>query len=161
MQATLLRMFLIIAYALLLTGCWNMGASKRSNQFDDTVNAYRILIRWGEFEKARNYIRLRQGEMHEFDPEYYQNIRVSRYEVIDRIAVGDDPDDPREILVIIALDFNHADEVLLHTLRYEQLWWYDDEMARWFLDSNLPDFNSQMSADQQSKGRSAWPGVNQ
>lgn len=130
-----------------------MGASKRSNHFEQTADEYRILIRWGEFEKAQNYSRLRLDTEAKFDREFYQNIRVTRYELVDQIAVGDDPEDPREIRLIIDLDFNQANEVTVHTLRYEQLWWYDENTERWFLDGQLPDFKKQINADRQVKTR--------
>lgn len=147
------------ALALLLTGCWNMGASKRGNQFEQTIDAYRILIRWGQFEQAQNYIRLREGQIREFDSELYSNIRVTRYQLIDKIAIGEDLDDAREIHVITELEFNHADQITVHTVRYEQLWWYDQETERWFLDGNLPAFNLQKKGQQQSKRRTIFSGV--
>ncbi len=142
MTAPVNRFVLFVILLLALTGCWNTGASKRTNQFEETLDAYRLLIRWGKFERALNYIRLREGELRPFDREFYRKIHVTRYDIVDEIAFGKDVDDPREIHIITAIEFLHDDDITVKTMRYRQIWWYSEQAQRWFLDSDLPDFKS-------------------
>ncbi len=139
----------VVALLLLsLGGCWNTGASKRTNQFEETLDAYRMMIRWGKFERAMNYIRLRESEPATFDREFYRQIRVTGYDIIDEIGYGKEIDDPREIHIITAIEFLHQDDISLKSMRYKQVWYYDEIEEGWFLDSELPDFKSALEKNE-------------
>lgn len=137
-----LKYILYVLVLISVSGCWNTGASKRTNQFEETLDAYRLMIRWGRYERALNYIRMRESEPRKFDREFYRMIRVTRYDIVDEIGYGKEIEDPREIHIITAIEFLHEDSIKLKSMRYKQVWYYDETEEGWFLDSDLPDFKS-------------------
>jgi hypothetical protein len=133
---------LLLAFLLTLTvaGCAKVEATKRSNQFQQTLKDFNASIRWGYFEQARTFINMREGVPRELDLDYLQEIRVTRYDITRKTAIGDNLQDPREVVIDVAIDYYHDSTLRVKSIKYQQMWWYDDVAKQWFLDADLPDF---------------------
>ena len=136
------NLFLTLIAIILLSGCYNIGVSKRNNQYEKTTNSYRIYLRWGEYEKAAAFVKMRNGTPRELDLDYLKEIRITRYEIINEFINVDEEKFPEEIVVDLDIDFYSESTLTVKNLRYQQVWWYDVEEERWFLDSDLPDFSA-------------------
>jgi hypothetical protein len=86
---------------------------------------------------------MREGVPRQLDLDYLKEIRVTRYDVVRQIAVGDDLKDPREMLIDVAIDYYHDSTLRVESIKYQQLWWHDEVAEQWFLDSDLPDFKQE------------------
>ena len=49
-------------------------------------------------------------------------------------------DNGKEARVIAMIEYYELDFGVIHTLRDEQHWWYDEDEKRWYLGSLLPSF---------------------
>ena len=129
--------------ALTVVACAKVAATKRSNQFQKILKDYNASIRWGYYEKASAFINMRDGVPRKLDLDYLKEIRVTRYDIIRQIAIGDDLKDPREIAIDVDVDYYHDSTLRVKSIKYQQLWWYDEVAGQWFLDADLPDFKQE------------------
>lgn len=134
------RRGLLLAICVLcgLGGCAAVQSTKRMNKLQDQTNAYRILLRWGQYEDATHYIVFRPGTgtPERINLEAMRSLRLASYNVIEQIVAPDET----EATLKVVMTYYHQESNVLHTLRDTQLWWYSDEHERWFLGTDFPDF---------------------
>ena len=136
------NLFPVLMFVFFLSGCYNIGVSKRNNQFEKTSNSYRIYLRWGEYEKAAAFIKMRKGKPQELNKDYLKEIHITRYEIINEYISVDEEKFPNEIVVDVDIDFYPESSLTVKNFKYQQVWWYDVAEERWFLDGDLPDFRA-------------------
>lgn len=132
------RILMVLLAVLTIAGCGSMQTSQRVNTLDETLNAYRILLRWGQYEDAMAYIRFRPG--HEIDAEApdfeaLKQVRLASYDIAEKVLL----EDKNEANVRVMMTYYASDSNVLHSLRQMQTWWYDEDKKRWFLEGELPD----------------------
>lgn len=124
---------------ILLAGCAgapSIAKKSRSNAFEAAVTTNAKLMRWGYFDEAANYVRAQDGSEIEIDLARISRFRVTGYRIASQLTA----DNHREGRVVAMVEYYEIDSGVLHTLRDEQYWWYDDESKRWYLGSPLPSF---------------------
>lgn len=134
---------LLVIVVLVVSGCAKIQATKRADLFKSTLDTYSALIRWGKYKQAGAHIKRREGEPKQPDLEYLKHIHVTRYDIVQQVAVVENEEEgrgPTEISVLAEIDYYHDDDLRVHGIEYQQLWWYDEELESWSLDSDLPDF---------------------
>lgn len=134
------------AIGLLLGGCGSLQSQKRANALSDTLNEYRILMRWGDYESALTYVRFRPGkaqELPEVDLDALKQVRLASYDVIEQVVTPEET----EAEVKVAMTYYHEESNVLHTLIQRQHWWYDGERNRWYLETEFPDLIGNMQKD--------------
>lgn len=134
---------LLLFFILAASGCAKIQATRRADQFKSTLDSYSALLRWGKYKQAGNYINMREGVPRQPDLQYLKHIHVTRYDVVQQIATVDNEEEgkgPTEIAVAAEIDFYHDNDLRVKNIDYQQLWWYDDKLEKWYLDGDLPDF---------------------
>ncbi len=137
--ATLAPVALLVCASIFFSGCANTPSipkQSRSNAFEVAVTTYTKLIRWGYVDEAAKYIRAADDSPIEIDFERAARYRVTGYRNASQLTA----DNLREGRVVAVIEYYEIDSGVLHELRDEQHWWYDDETKRWFLGSPLPAF---------------------
>ena len=109
---------------------------QRGTALQASVETYRKFIRWGYYDEAIKYLRHRDGSSGSVDLGRVARHRVTSYEISDQILT----DDGKEARVVAVIEYYEIDTGVIHSLRDEQLWWFEDEGKRWYLDSSLPAF---------------------
>lgn len=132
---------LLLGLVLALIGCASspmLGKQKRTNSLDASVESYRKLIRWGYFDEAAKYLRTPDGEPAPADLARVARYRVTAYKVASSMLA----DSGKEARVVAMIEYYEIDAGVLGTLRDQQLWWFDDADAHWYLASGLPAFGT-------------------
>lgn len=122
-----------------LAGCGSVpvvGKQSRATAFDNAAATYGKLLRWGYFDEAVAYLRARDGDTVVPDLSLIARHRITSYDIKSQLLA----DTGREGRVVAVIDYYDVDSGVLQSLRDEQLWWFDDETKRWYLDSPLPPF---------------------
>ncbi len=122
-----------------LAGCASsggLGKQKRANTLEDAVENYRKLIRWAYFDEAVRYLRSPDGDPPPTDLERVARYRVTSYEISRTLMA----DTGKEARVNAVIEYYEIDAGIVHKLRDDQLWWFDDKDERWYLASGLPAF---------------------
>lgn len=130
---------LLVAALLAVTACSRapvVGKQGRANAFNEAATNYGKMLRWGYFDEAAAFRRLRDGETPASDLQRLARYRITAYDVKSQLIA----DTGRSGRVLALIEYYDVDSGVLHTLRDEQSWWFDDETKRWYLESDLPGF---------------------
>ena len=144
MKAALGKLILLALLGSVLAACGTLPASKqkRATALDASISAYRKLIRWGYYDEAEKVLRKQDGTPIEADLERASRYRVTSYTIKQQLMA----DNGREARVVALIEYYELDSGVIHSLRDEQLWWYDDEAMRWYVAAPLPAFGAPPAA---------------
>ncbi len=135
LKARALHSVLLLA-VLVATGCSNIAERQRGDELTDSLRTYAKLLRWGLYEDASQYLRHPDDEAITVDLARYEGVKITSYNnVTEGMA-----DSGLESRVVTVIAYYRQDTGVLREIRYEQVWWYDEESGRWFLNGTLPDF---------------------
>ncbi len=134
--STMHTMVFGLAVCLAVVGCRDVPSERRAISLDTTLKTYNKLVRWGEFRDAANYLVAREGGERDLDFSEFEGVRITGLELMSQGMA----DDGLEVRVQNRIHYYRDDSAVLRTVVDNQLWWYDEERKRWFLDGRLPDF---------------------
>lgn len=127
--------YLWLAIALLaLAGC---ASQTKSNVLQRTLSAYEGVIRWGDIASATRFIdpeALSEHPPDELQLARYQHVRISNYQTNGPVPSSDTTVRQRVSLGVINIHTQRE-----RTVVDEQVWRYDPEAEKWWLESGLPD----------------------
>lgn len=115
-------------------GCATMEARGGARVFDDTVETYVKLLRWGSFEEAASFHAPRHGDLDPIDLDRLKEIRVTSLDIKDKVLNPDG--DAGEVRFTI--EFYNDYEGVVGSLNVHQAWWYDEQAHAWRVDGQLP-----------------------
>jgi hypothetical protein len=126
-----------VVLTLLLIGCAGLDIGKENlKKFEETSRAYIMALRWGEFETAYGFKRPPSIDDEVPDFQDLRDVRVTSHRVKQTIISED------EMIVMQIVDFQYyrMRNVTVKTVTDRQKWEYDEEKKRWYLISDLPNF---------------------
>jgi len=126
----------LLLVTLLLAGCQALEVRERQTSLDKALRAYETAIRWSYIHQAYSLMRPEQIEEVEI-PSGLENIKVTRYEVLDPAVNDIKTNTARQVAFISYVEKDRQQE---KTLTDHQLWEYDDSVGRWYLISGVPAF---------------------
>ena len=121
---------------LLIVGCAGIESRKQMSSFDKTTRAYGRAIRWGQYEEAFAFKRLADKDDNLADFAKYRQIRVTSYK-IKKTRISEDFS---KVLQIVDIQYYRMSNVTVKNYIDRQKWEYSEEEERWYLTSELPDF---------------------
>ena len=133
------RIILACATLLLLAGCATVQKPKQVR--DQTLDAYRAALRWGDIAGAWNFVDPAYRAAHPLTPQLkalYATVRVAEYDAEGLHESGPDTIEQTARISLIVVDSQRVYSVLDH-----QTWHWDDTAKKWWLESGLPDISRQ------------------
>lgn len=122
---------------LLIAGCASLADEKESwMKFDEISRSYLLALRWGEYEAAYGFKKLPGANEKLPDFEDLKDVKVTFYRVKQTII----SEDEMIVLQIVDLQYYRMRNVTVKTITDTQKWEYDQEKERWYLVSELPNF---------------------
>ena len=123
---------LVLLAAIMLSACTTFSENRKQDALHEATLLYERSIRWLDFEGADA---LRQPT-DSSRPASLKNIKVTSYR-----QVGSQlPGDRNSVIIIVKIDYYHADTLKVSTVMDEQTWVYDAENEAWHITSPLPPF---------------------
>ena len=127
--------FLIVVVIFFIAGCATIGEKRRIAGFEKVSRAYERIMLDSNFETAHGFTDL-ESVREEIDFTAYKDIKIVEYQV----KKGWVSDDRIEVHQIVEVKYYRIDSLIVRTMRYEQLWKYDDVKKTWLLQAGLPEF---------------------
>jgi hypothetical protein len=122
---------------LLLAGCASMESSleRRWELFEQTTFRFENALRWGQYELANEFIKTGGDDRATPDFDKLRDIKVSSYELLKSTV------SPGELQArqTVEIKYYSVNTLIEKTLVYEQLWTYDTQEKRWYLNDEFPD----------------------
>ena len=136
----LTHLLVLSLLAMTLSGCFVVPSTKgtRANSLEAYPSQYRKMMRWAYYDEATQYLRSRDGSEIPTDLARLSRYRVTKFEIRSTLVA----DHGKEARVVAAIEYYEIDSGVLKSLVDTQLWWFDDESQRWFLESPLPALGS-------------------
>ena len=135
MARHLLRYLLLLCCVLLLAGCPQEGG--KNGALDRIQIDYSAAIRWGNFEGAYNLIEPTVREEHpltDIDFSRYKQVQISSYRDLDTRMLPNG-----DVVRLIEIGVISRHNLTERTVRYQEVWHYDEEKKAWWQMSGLPD----------------------
>ena len=133
MRVTKPAVFLL---AVLMLGCASISDQMMMSKYDETTRAYGEAIVWGHFEAASLFLKNEGGIASTPDIQKFENIKVASYDVKNVKRA----DDKSQVTQIVEIKYYKLNQMIVTSLRDEQLWVYDSTHRNWMLQSGLPSF---------------------
>lgn len=130
------RLLGIICALSIASGCASLSHKNRLDQFGETSKAYGQMVFWSQYEEANAF---RNPGLTEKDIDYFERLKdfkVTAYNVKSMHP----SDDRKQIRQVVVISYYRVNEVVVRTLRDQQLWIYDDIDEKWYLEGELPNF---------------------
>ncbi|GAB3387228.1 hypothetical protein [Lysobacter fragariae] len=121
---------------LVLAACSNIGTP--ANKLDQSQYAWSAAIRWGDFEGAISMIdpKIREKtKVSAAEMERYKQVQISAYRDLGASADVKGGKAVRDIEIGVINRYNMTER----TVRYREVWRWDEEGKTWWLTSSLPD----------------------
>ncbi len=122
---------------MLLSGCVTekVKQQKKADSLESTLYHYSSAIRWGYFDEAYSFRKYEKGEYPK-PPKNLANVRVTAYDVLHppTLMVED------VAVQLVEIRYYLIDSQRVRTMREKEVWIYDEDARRWYLDSPIPEF---------------------
>ena len=131
------NILLLHVMLLFLIAC-NASPVKRQRfeEFDTALTHYNVSLRWAMYREALEFHRDRDGKIPEPDLDALKAIRVTGYQVTERIV----SEDLTEAEVSSEFSYYHDDYGKVKKEIFKHIWWYEPEAKRWYNASGFPEF---------------------
>lgn len=120
----------------MLAACNGVGTRKKGDDLVTAMDEYVAALRWGRFDKAKEYHMQKDGERAEIDSSQLEYIRVTGH-TIKKKTVNEALD---EATVKMEIQYYHNEYGTLKKIVVDQVWWYQEDAKKWFLSSDFPKF---------------------
>ncbi len=135
-----MRRWLRWSALLLLLPCAlaSAGFGSKSRQLDEMMAAYTAALRWGSFEDGWQFIEPEVRKAHpltEFDMSRYAQLQVTGYRDTGTSNMKDG-----SVVRDIEISITNRNTQSERSVRYREIWRWDDKAGRWWQTTGLPDF---------------------
>ena len=129
------RISLVFAAVVLFAmGCGTIKEKTRMTDFDKNTRAFKHIMLESDFETAMGFID-DEAVPEEFDYTAYEDFKVVDYQV----KKNEVSDDKMEVTRTIELKYYKIDSLIVRTVRYKQVWKFNEEKGDWRLTTPLPE----------------------
>jgi hypothetical protein len=127
--------FLVVMAVFFAAGCTTIKEKVRLADFEEVSKAYEHVMLDSDFESAYGFTNP-DVVRSETDFTAHEDIKIVEYQV-----KKEQPSrDKTEVNQSVKIKYYRNASPKVRTMRYEQLWKYDDVKKTWFLQTGLPEF---------------------
>lgn len=129
----------LLLSTLLLGACATDQMRTRENLLDDTLRSYAATVRWGDVLRAQDFLDPKVREEHPptaLEIARFRQIQVTAYN--EQPAVPVNSTEVRQTVEIGLVNINTQEA---RSVIDRQVWKYDEQSKRWWLESGLPDIS--------------------
>jgi hypothetical protein len=119
-----------------MTACGSTGIKTKVSSLDAVISDYNVSLRWSMLERIEAYHQGKNGDKKTVDRAALKNIRVTGCTVLEKTLNAE----ATEALVRGEIDYYTTDTGTLRKFPFTHVWWWSDELKRWFNGSDTPDF---------------------
>lgn len=128
---------ILLSSMLLLSGC---ATDRRSDALAHTMIAYANAVRWDGFEAAELFVDPKVRGAHpitDLDRERFKQVQVNDYDD----GNGPVPSGENEVRQTVHIGLTNLHTQAVRTIVDHQVWRYDPDKGKWWLETGIPDLN--------------------
>jgi hypothetical protein len=127
--------FLVVMAVFFTAGCTTIREKIRLSDFEEVSKAYEQVMLDSDFESAYGFTNP-DVVRSETDFTAHEDIKIVEYQVKNRQVSRDNI----EVNQTVKIKYYKIRSPIVRTMRYDQLWKYDDVKETWLLQTGLPEF---------------------
>jgi len=128
--------WLCIALIMVLSACAHVTEQQKQEHLEAKQKLFMKALRWKSYETAASVIRYRNPARQLAPIDGLDKITVTSYDLVGSVPNAED-----DTIVAQALfGYIQNETGRVYQVKHTQIWWFDDELKQWFLDSDMPDF---------------------
>jgi hypothetical protein len=138
-QSRSFRLPLPALVAALLAGCASIAGNEQK-LLEETLESYASVIRWGNIEEAMSFVdpaTLKAHPVSKLDLARYHQVQVTAYNAQPPRHVGE-----HEVRQAVEIGLVNVNTQSARAIIDTQLWRYDAQAKRWWLETGLPDITA-------------------
>ena len=121
---------------MMLSACAHVTEQKKQEHLEAKQKLFMKALRWKSYETAATVIRYRNPARQLAPIDGLNKITVTSYDLL-----GSVPNAEEGTVVSQALfGYIQNETGRVYQIKHTQVWWFDEELKQWFLDSDMPDF---------------------
>jgi hypothetical protein len=128
---------ILLSTLLLLSGC---ATDRRNDALVHTMIAYANAVRWDGFEAAEQFVDPKVRDAHpitDLDRERFKQVQVNDYDDGNGpVASGEN-----EVRQNVHISLTNLHTQSVRTIVDRQVWRYDPEKGKWWLETGIPNLN--------------------
>jgi hypothetical protein len=131
----------IFALSALLAACATTQLRSKETQLTDTLKAYAATIRWGDVQRAQDFIDPKVLAEHpptSLELARFKQVQITGYDEQPAVPVGEN-----EVRQTVEIGLVNVNSQAARSVVDRQVWRYDETAKRWWLTSGLPDITRQ------------------
>lgn len=131
------RILMTLVACLTLFGADAALAGSKERALDNTLRTYAATIRWGDIERAQEFLDPAWRQAHPLsalDLARYRQVRVTGYN-----EQGPQPVGKNEVRQVVEIGLANVNTQVARSIIDRQVWRWDEKAKRWWLTSGLPD----------------------
>jgi hypothetical protein len=130
------KLIFLFTLVLMMTACNGVGTRQKADGLEKAIDEYVAALRWGRFDKAKEYHINKEGTRPEIDSSQLEYIRVTGH-TVKKKTVNEEID---EATLQMEIQYYHNEYATLKKIIIDQVWWFQEDAKTWFLSSDFPEF---------------------
>ncbi len=132
---TKFKLPVLLSLLFILVACNGTSVKRRTSSLEDSITDYNVSLRWSMFARIESHHMMRNGDLIPLDRKKLENVRVTGYEILQIIF----NEDHSEAVVQGEINYYTTSSGMLKTLEFNHVWWYNEDLKRWFNTSDYLD----------------------
>lgn len=134
-RLTTIHLLVLAVFLLSLSSCNRNDNKKNVETLNNNIIYYGVALRWANYRDAYEYHRSADGSQPEIDIDRLKEYSVTGFKVVQKI-INDSLD---EALIESEISFYNKNQATVKQITLKQVWWFEEESKRWFIDEDFPD----------------------
>ena len=130
------QLLLILIILMSCAACQRMAVREHTDSLNMAVIHYGADLRWGRYTDAYSYHVYRDGTRPNYDLESLNNIKITSVEPVKPVINNEEA---TEATVPFKIDYYDERYNTVKTIHQTQQWWYNEEVERWYIESEFPE----------------------
>jgi uncharacterized protein YceK len=129
------RIITLMVIVGLLSGCATITDQGKMDEYGRTMDTYETAIQQSDFNVACKYVDpagMNRGDC----LDRYENMKIANYKVL-AVNVAEDKG---EVTTAVEVEYFFLDQYIVKKHQYDQTWFYNEALKRWFLKEGPPLF---------------------
>jgi len=123
------------------SGCGRIVARGQADKLDRTVTEYASSLRWSFYREAISFHVSRDGKFAEVDIDQLESIAVTDFDIISKTIIpSSEEGGVNEAIIEAEVSYYHKSQGTLREMSLSQIWWYNEELKAWMIESDFPEF---------------------
>ena len=141
MKLGILVSIVVAMCVMSISGCGTLDAKNRADKFERSLTQYGAALRWGRLREAISFHVTQDGKVAAVNLEHLEKFSVTSFDILSRVVIpSSESNGVEEAAIVAEMSYFHKEQGTIRKSKLNQIWWYNTEIKRWFVETDFPEF---------------------